>query len=176
MYRHFVEEQIGTSSNKICEEALKMSWDLPALRREGMRVESAYRGGAEIIGESVNKLGKYAKLSTKKKTEKDGEFQQKPINCFNCGNSVIGPIMKHKEDALQETLNATSVIKWDISQKFAKAQNSYYVSNLQRQQVMILLKAMMSTTLTCSELKLLSRNTGFQGESRHQQQFRQSYC
>jgi hypothetical protein len=36
-----------------------MSWDLATLRREGMRMESALRGGAEITGESVNRLGKF---------------------------------------------------------------------------------------------------------------------
>ena len=35
------------------QEALKKSWDLDNLWREGMKVESAARGGAEINGEDI---------------------------------------------------------------------------------------------------------------------------
>ena len=48
---------IGLKSNNICQEALKKSWDLDTLRREGMKMESAARGGAEINGEDIYKMG-----------------------------------------------------------------------------------------------------------------------
>ena len=91
---------IGTRENAIHEEALKKSWDLNTLRREGMKMESAARGGAEIAGESVNKLGKYSYQNIKKNKDKDGakdDSKRTPISCFNCGNVVTGSIQKHKE-------------------------------------------------------------------------------
>ena len=48
---------IGLKSNNICQEALKKSWDLDTLRREGMKMKSATRGGAEINGEDIYKMG-----------------------------------------------------------------------------------------------------------------------
>ena len=42
---------IGTTNNKIREEALLKSWDLATLRTEGMKLESAIRGEAEISGD-----------------------------------------------------------------------------------------------------------------------------
>ena len=50
---------IGPKSNDICQEALKKSWDLDTLQREGMKMESAARGGAEINGEDIYKMGAY---------------------------------------------------------------------------------------------------------------------
>ena len=87
---------IGTHCKEIREEALRKSWDLVTLRKEGMQMESAARGGAEIGGESIDKVGKYSygKMKDKKK-EQSGN--KKPIICFNCGYKVNGSIMKHKE-------------------------------------------------------------------------------
>jgi hypothetical protein len=69
---------------------------LVTLRKEGMQMESAARGGAEIGGESIDKVGKYSygKMKDKKK-EQSGN--KKPITCFNCVYKVNGSIMKHKE-------------------------------------------------------------------------------
>ena len=50
---------IGPKSNDICQEALKKSWDLDTLKREGMKMESAATGGAEINGEDIYKMGAY---------------------------------------------------------------------------------------------------------------------
>ena len=50
---------IGTTHNKIREEALKNSWDLPKLRKEGMQIESAAKGVNVLNNESpINKMGK----------------------------------------------------------------------------------------------------------------------
>jgi hypothetical protein len=84
---------IGTHNNKIREEALKLSWDLATLRRECMRMESALRGGAEITGESVNRLGKYSYAHMKKK-DTGQRTAKRTISCYNCGNQVTGQIMK----------------------------------------------------------------------------------
>lgn len=94
---------IGTHHNEIREEALKKSWDLTTLRKEGMKIESATRGGAEIAGESIiNRLGKYSfsklkpgnkERETKSETPKSG----RSIDCFHCGNNINGSIAKHKE-------------------------------------------------------------------------------
>ena len=54
---------IGTANKEIREEALKNSWDLPSLRKEGMHLESAANSASEISGEgNVNKVyGKYSR-------------------------------------------------------------------------------------------------------------------
>ena len=72
---------IGITSDEIREEALKKSWDLDTLRREGMHMESAAKGAAEISGEAMNKLGKYSFRNMKDKNMK----QTKKVNCFFCG-------------------------------------------------------------------------------------------
>ena len=51
---------IGLKSNDIRQEALKKSWDLDTLQREGIKMESAARGGAEINGEDIYKMGAYS--------------------------------------------------------------------------------------------------------------------
>ena len=57
---------IGITSDGIREEALKNSWDLAILRKEGMRLESAAKGAAEITGEhKVNRIGKYSYKNSK---------------------------------------------------------------------------------------------------------------
>lgn len=93
---------IGTHNNDIRDEAFKKCWDLATLRTEGMQMESAARGGAEISGEStpaVNKLGKfsYTNLKDQKKTKSPQKQHRKPIECFNCGVKVSCPIYQHKE-------------------------------------------------------------------------------
>ena len=48
---------IGTTHNKIREEALKNSWGLPKLRKEGMQIESAAKGVNKLNNESpINKM------------------------------------------------------------------------------------------------------------------------
>ena len=60
---------IGTIHEKIRQEALKNSWDLQQLCKEGMRIESATKGMEELNNESpVNKMGKYSFRNTKKTT------------------------------------------------------------------------------------------------------------
>ena len=51
---------IGTPDGKIREKALLESWDLNRLRTEGIKIESASRGEAEISGGTVNRLGRYS--------------------------------------------------------------------------------------------------------------------
>ena len=46
---------IGTIENSIRQEALKLSWDLTQLRSEGMAMESAQKGGAELAVNVVTK-------------------------------------------------------------------------------------------------------------------------
>ena len=96
---------IGTHHNEIREEALKKSWDLPTLRKEGMKIESATRSGAEIAGENtINRVGKYAftKLKSGSNNDKDNKSTttpragtQKGVDCFRCGNHVKGSIQEH---------------------------------------------------------------------------------
>jgi hypothetical protein len=53
---------------KIREEALKNSWDLPKLRKEGMQIESATKGLEELNNENpINKMGKYSFKNIKQK-------------------------------------------------------------------------------------------------------------
>ena len=90
---------IGTREQSIRQEALKKSWDLKNLRKEGMQMESAARGGAEMSGEAVNRLGKYsyANIKKSKAVEKGPQYNQQRRTCYNCGYSVTGSIIKHKE-------------------------------------------------------------------------------
>ena len=88
---------IGTTHEKIREEALKGSWDLAKLRKEGMHIESATKGAAELAGESeLNKIGKYSRKSQniqkmkQEKLKKDNE-----IKCYFCGYYVNIPIKQH---------------------------------------------------------------------------------
>ena len=62
---------IGTHSNAIHDRALKKSWDLPTLCREG----------SEIAGEKLNKLGKYSynNIKNRQNTSKEAEDYKKNI-------------------------------------------------------------------------------------------------
>ena len=74
---------IGIVSDEIRQEALKNSWSLVDLRKEGMRLESAAKGASEISGEhNVNKVGKYSFKNTKKK---DAGRVEKKASCYTCG-------------------------------------------------------------------------------------------
>ncbi|CAB3984517.1 Hypothetical predicted protein [Paramuricea clavata] len=75
---------IGSTHDKIREEALKNSWDLQQLRKEGMRIESATKGLEELNNENpVNKMGKYSFKNMKKKPEAG-----KPRSCYYCGQDI----------------------------------------------------------------------------------------
>ena len=88
---------IGTSNGKIREEALLQSWNLNTLRTEGMKIESASRGEAEISGEkgAINKISASKYSFSNLKNKKD--YQPKGISCYNCGEYFKGPAFKHKE-------------------------------------------------------------------------------
>ena len=75
---------IGTRHQNICEEALLKSWDLATLRTEGMRIESATKGGVEISGEDVNRLGKYSFKNTKQRQPLTKQ-KTRNIACYRCG-------------------------------------------------------------------------------------------
>ena len=96
---------IGTHSNEIRDEALRKSWDLATLRKEGMQIESASRGGLEIAGEKIDKMGKYSYQKMKDSKKKGKDEKPKTITCFNCGNKVSGSIIKHKETCPAKTAN-----------------------------------------------------------------------
>ena len=81
---------IGTLNSTIREEALMKSWDLATLRREGMRVESAQKSGAELAGDNVRQVGKYSMKQKKQVTAK------KKIQCYSCGESVTN-IRAHRD-------------------------------------------------------------------------------
>ena len=88
---------IGTTDSSIRDEALKQSWSLTDLRKEGMRMESAARSGAQISGESdIKKIGKYS-AKMKKNNQPPDKKNQSTITCYNCGSKVSGSIMKHKQ-------------------------------------------------------------------------------
>ena len=81
---------IGISCDDIREEALKSSWDLVNLRKEGMRLESAAKGASEISGDPrVNRVGKYSFKNTKKKDSTKPEKKERIAGCFFCG--ITGP-------------------------------------------------------------------------------------
>ena len=86
---------IGTTNHKIREEALLKAWDLPTLRVEGMKLESATKGEAEISGGAINKIGKYS-FSNIRRNHKP-ETPSYSTNCYNCNEPFKGPAFKHKE-------------------------------------------------------------------------------
>ena len=61
---------IERKNNDIHQEGLKKLWDFDTLQREGMKMESAARGGAEINGEDICKMGAYSFKSSKDKQHK----------------------------------------------------------------------------------------------------------
>ena len=91
---------ISLKDNNIRQEALKRSWELETLRQEGMKMESTDRGGAEINGEDVYKMGSYSFKSLNKNQKKKDDAnriqQDKGAACYNFGNSINGQIRKHK--------------------------------------------------------------------------------
>ena len=89
---------IGTHENNIREEAMKKLWDLKTLREEGMKMDSAVRGGAEISSESsLNKLGRYSFSKMKKNKQDSYNGEPKTITCYNCGSKIKGTVAKHRE-------------------------------------------------------------------------------
>ena len=81
---------IGTTQSKIKDEALMKSWNLEALRKEGMKIESAGRGGAEISGEQANKTGRYTYRNIRKSKEKT------KFSCFYCRYVIHDSINEHR--------------------------------------------------------------------------------
>ena len=90
---------IGTTHDKIREEALKNSWDLQQLRKEGMRIESATKGLEELNNETpVNKMGKYSFKNMKKKPEAG-----KPRSCYYCGQDIKTSVIAHLKSCRART-------------------------------------------------------------------------
>ena len=73
---------IGTNNNAVREEALLKSWNLITLRKEGMKIESAHKGGAEIAGQALNKIGKYSYKNLKKNSNRTSSQTKKEIRMF----------------------------------------------------------------------------------------------
>lgn len=89
---------IGTTHDKIREEALKNSWDLQKLRMQGMQIESATKGLQELNNENpVNKMGKYSYKNTKKP-----EYG-KPRSCYYCGQDIKTSVMAHIKNCKAKT-------------------------------------------------------------------------
>ena len=81
-----------------------------------MKIESAERGGAEIHGEDVYKMGVYSfqGMKNKKKTQEKSDSdnannRQSPITCYNCGNKTNN-IKKHKTVCPAKTSNWMKVM------------------------------------------------------------------
>jgi hypothetical protein len=91
---------IGTNNSKIREEALMKSWQLKDLRQEGMKLESAARGEAEISGGTeINRLGKYSYQTIRQNanSQVNRKSPQKETNCYNCHQNFTVPPFKHRE-------------------------------------------------------------------------------
>ena len=75
---------IGLLSEEIREEALKNAWDISNLRKEGMRIESAFKGASEIAGDtSLNKIyGIYSRKNSKREETKP---RNEDTSCYFCG-------------------------------------------------------------------------------------------
>ena len=81
---------IGTESEKIKEQALRKSWDLDTLRKEGMKIESAAKGEESISAGAVNKIGSYS-FSNIRKQKEDQKHNNSGLTpsskkCYRCGD------------------------------------------------------------------------------------------
>ena len=76
---------IGTLMDEIREEALKKSWSLSLLRKEGMQMESAHKGASQITEANVNKIGKYSFRNQMSKKDPLLTTAAKKANCYFCG-------------------------------------------------------------------------------------------
>jgi len=64
-----------------------------------MKLESALKGGAEITGEQINKVGRssYSRLKDQRSNIQQSKTTHKQHTCFYCGNQFSGPIPMHRE-------------------------------------------------------------------------------
>ena len=78
---------IGTSNEKVKEQALLKSWDFENLRKEGMKIESASRGEETISHASVSKIGSYSYKNIEKKQMGRANDEDSSTNkqCYRCG-------------------------------------------------------------------------------------------
>ena len=113
---------IGVASEQIREEALKKSWSLNDLRKEGMHMESAAKGASEIAGEgsSINRVGRYSMKGIKNNTA-----STRKVNCYFCGMSVNSQDITKHANVLLGVLNATIAGKLDIMQKYVTLKNLF---------------------------------------------------
>ena len=63
-----------------------------------MALESAAKGGAEIVGEQINKMGIYSRKNIGPISSNPAPSKWKPRVCYNCGNTVNGSIIKHLKE------------------------------------------------------------------------------
>ena len=113
---------IGTISGRIREEALKNSWSLVDLRKEGMLIESASRGAAELSGENpMNKIGKY---SRKNKTRQN-QSNNSPISCYSCGYELPKSvhISEHRRQCKARTATCGSCKRVGHYEKVCKSKS-----------------------------------------------------
>ena len=80
----------GTTNNMICEETLLKSWDLQKLCTEGMKIESAPKGGVEIADDSLYKLGKYSykNIKTTSPNHQVSDKTKKKLDRYFCGLTI----------------------------------------------------------------------------------------
>ena len=87
---------IGTNNEKIRERALLKSWKLGELRTEGLKLESASRGGETLSQSTVNKVGKYSYKNLEKfKESKHASPAKTKKLCFRCGEPFFNGHMKN---------------------------------------------------------------------------------
>ena len=85
--------------NRVYKEALKNSWDLPKLRKEGMQIESVAKGVNELNNESpINKMGKYSYKNMKKQPQTG-----KTRACYYCGQDIKTSIIEHVKTCRAKT-------------------------------------------------------------------------
>ena len=114
---------IGILSDGIREEALKNSWNLSDLRKEGMRLESASKGALEITGDHrVSRvLGKYSRKNGMK-GDKAKSGNSSKVDCFHCGiTGVRSDILTHAKSCPAKTAACSKCGKVGHSAKVCKA-------------------------------------------------------
>ena len=87
------------------KEALKKSWDLTIFHKEGMHIESVYKGEEALLTDgTLNRIGKYSPKY--KNREKQENKLKAKVGCF-CGSEVTTAMLGNDELTKLCTMVAT---------------------------------------------------------------------
>ena len=113
---------IGTTNDKIREEALKSSWDYSTLRKEGMHIESAFKSAEALSTDPVNRVGKYSQKYKNQLKQEHGN-KSKPKSCYFCGTEIKIAIRDHVKQCPGKKATCNGCGKIGHLEKVCKSKN-----------------------------------------------------